>query len=642
VFTTQTNQKNINKKPMLTQQPEHTHARERVEQFINRFEDSYRLLAYHASLPLVLTPELVNYLRNSFLRAEVPWVAEIDLLLSDLCSQVGYELYALDTHVRAYLLQEMQRHYPERLREVAQILITYVNNLSRLNPRQRQKELEAQRWAAMVYLGDEKCQQVIQEISQKLQEVTNSSSSTSETGIKAELASLSRLTAELSPQLAREPSLVEYARLIQDILKNPEQVDRQDLQQTFLVAGRELKVPQIILPKGLQESVCVIGGITTYPLLVQVAKIEPISLENLDERVFQQTGESLSILEQFILEKNLEGQTYEEMARSGEYSLTTLKNTAAKLWKTLGLVLQRKINKGNLQGSLRLNITRSEQKVWAFTEDLGNGVNLEMIAIPGGNFPMGSKEGEGNDNEKPQHPVEVKAFFMGRYPVTQAQWREIAADTRLKVALDLDPDPSRFKEDYQEHDRWTRPVERVSWKEAIEFCARLSKKTGKNYRLPSEAEWEYACRAGTETPFHFGKTITGELANYDATETYANEPKEEYRKQTTPVGYFGVANDFGLSDMHGNVFEMCLDPWHDNYEGAPRDGRVWDDNNNDYQNILGSINELIDKDSPYVLRGGSWFDYPWFCRSAYRLINDFRDWRDYYYVVFRLVCPPQD
>jgi formylglycine-generating enzyme required for sulfatase activity len=144
----------------------------------------------------------------------------------------------------------------------------------------------------------------------------------------------------------------------------------------------------------------------------------------------------------------------------------------------------------------------------------------------------------------------------------------------------------------------------VSWDDAIEFCARLSKATGREYRLPSEAEWEYACRAGTTTPFHFGETITTDLANYNGNYTYGSGSKGQYRKQTTDVGSF-PANAFGLHDMHGNVWEWCQDNWHENYNGAPTDGSAWVDENAN-QNIM-------------ILRGGSWFNYPWFCRSAFRL-----------------------
>jgi formylglycine-generating enzyme required for sulfatase activity len=184
---------------------------------------------------------------------------------------------------------------------------------------------------------------------------------------------------------------------------------------------------------------------------------------------------------------------------------------------------------------------------------------------------------------------------MGKYPVTQAQWRAIASTA--KIDIDLETDPSNFKGD-------DLPVERVSWYNAVEFCKRLSRETKREYRLPSEAEWEYACRAGTTTAFHFGETITGDLANYKATETYADEPKGEYWQKTTTVGYFQVANDFGLYDMHGNVWEWCEDDYHYNYEGAPTDGSAW-----------------ISKgtDDTKILRGGSWFRPPLYCRSAFRL-----------------------
>ena len=201
---------------------------------------------------------------------------------------------------------------------------------------------------------------------------------------------------------------------------------------------------------------------------------------------------------------------------------------------------------------------------------------------------------------------------MGKYPVTQAQWRAIASTA--KIDIDLETDPSNFKGD-------DLPVERVSWYNAVEFCKRLSRETKREYRLPSEAEWEYACRAGTTTAFHFGETITGDLANYKATETYADEPKGEYWQKTTTVGYFQVAKDFGLYDMHGNVWEWCEDDYHYNYEGAPTDGSAW-----------------ISKDTntTKILRGGSWFSPPHNCRSAYRIYSTPRG--SNYYCGFRVVC----
>ena len=218
----------------------------------------------------------------------------------------------------------------------------------------------------------------------------------------------------------------------------------------------------------------------------------------------------------------------------------------------------------------------------------------------------------GYKRERPQRLVKVPAFHISQTPITQGQWRAIAATA--KIDIDLETNPSRFIGD-------ELPVERVNWYEATEFCKRLSRETKREYRLPSEAEWEYACRAGTKTPFHFGETITADLANYRATETYADEPTGEYRQPTTPVGQF-PPNAFGSYDMHGNVWEWCADTWHDNYNGAPTDGSAWIENGNDNR-------------SP--LRGGSWSCYPYSCRSAFRPFNFRRD--DYNGSLgFRVVC----
>jgi len=263
-------------------------------------------------------------------------------------------------------------------------------------------------------------------------------------------------------------------------------------------------------------------------------------------------------------------------------------------------------------------IERETKQAQYFSEGLSEGITLEMVIIPGNTFMMGSPEGEGFDSEKPQHEVTVSPFFMSKYPVTQAQWRAVAA--LPQVNRDLKPELSHFKGD-------NRPVEQVSWYDAVEFCDRLSQHTGKSYRLPSEAEWEYACRAGTDTPFNFGETITGELANYDASTTFADEPKGKFRYQTTPVGEF-PSNAFGLYDMHGNVWEWCLDDWHDNYEGAPTDGNPWFDDNNLYQ-----------KKRTAILRGGCWVNYPkdCCCASRYSYVRVERD-QLYGYVGFRVVC----
>ncbi|MET0114763.1 MAG: SUMF1/EgtB/PvdO family nonheme iron enzyme, partial [Limnospira maxima] len=264
-------------------------------------------------------------------------------------------------------------------------------------------------------------------------------------------------------------------------------------------------------------------------------------------------------------------------------------------------------------------INRSRGQAECIIEDLGNGVTLEMVKIPGGTFKMGAPSGEAGSSlnkERPQHQVTIKPFLMGKYPVTQAQWRQVASFPKLQRDLSLDP--SYFK-------GLNLPVEKVFWYDVMEWCDRLSKRIGKPYRLPSEAEWEYAARAGTTSPFHVGDTLTTDLANYDGNHTYSSGPKGAYREQTTPVGQFQHANAFGLYDIHGNVWEWCADPWHDSYNGAPSDGRVWDVGNDNRYQLRIAINSSriainsLGKTERRVLRGGSWYDYPDNCRCAYRL-----------------------
>ncbi len=228
-----------------------------------------------------------------------------------------------------------------------------------------------------------------------------------------------------------------------------------------------------------------------------------------------------------------------------------------------------------------------------FAEHLGKRTILHMVQIPGGTFVMGAPEGEpgSRGSERPQHDVAVPPFYLGKHAVTIAQWRAVmgAFPYAMKIA-----DVS-FKRSGRQ------PVVRVSFDEAEDFCARLSRKTGRDYRLPTEAEWEYACRAGTNTAFAFGATLSLELANHDG-ETLRRADPDRRHSTTMPVGSLGVANAFGLFDMHGNVWEWCQDWWHNSYLGAP-DGSAW----------------TSDSDGrTRVLRGGSWYATAEFCRSASR------------------------
>ena len=257
--------------------------------------------------------------------------------------------------------------------------------------------------------------------------------------------------------------------------------------------------------------------------------------------------------------------------------------------------------------SMGREINRRPGQAECIIEDLGNSVTLEMVLIPGGTFIMGASSGEprSSNAERPQHQVTIKPFLMGKYPVTQAQWRQVASFPKLQRNLSLDP--SRFK-------GFNLPVEKVSWYDVVEWCDRLSKVISKPCRLPSEAEWEYAARAGRTSPFHVGDTLTTDLANYDGNYSYSSGLKGVFRKKTTPVGRFQSANAFGLYDIHGNVWEWCADPWRDNYNGAPSDGTVWDSQDIDVDNLV----KLLESKDRRVLRGGSWSNLPVFCRCASR------------------------
>ncbi len=219
----------------------------------------------------------------------------------------------------------------------------------------------------------------------------------------------------------------------------------------------------------------------------------------------------------------------------------------------------------------------------------------EMVRIPAGSFLMGSpsSEEDRNDDEGPQHRVEIaQPFAVGRYEVTFAEWDAC----RSAGGCSHNPDDRGWG-------RGNRPVIDVSWEDTQEYVGWLSRETGKDYRLLTEAEWEYAARAGTTTPFHTGRTISTDQANYDGRGIYGSGSRGELRRQTVEVGSF-AGNAFGLQDVHGNVREWVEDCWHANYEGAPVDGSAWTEGGNC---------------SRRVFRGGSWSYEPGSLRAAFRV-----------------------
>ncbi|MEL6440041.1 MAG: bifunctional serine/threonine-protein kinase/formylglycine-generating enzyme family protein [Cyanobacteria bacterium J06621_8] len=242
--------------------------------------------------------------------------------------------------------------------------------------------------------------------------------------------------------------------------------------------------------------------------------------------------------------------------------------------------------------TVSISTRRHQGKAKYITLDLGHNITLDLIGIPGGKFIMGSPETESEREveESPTHSVTIRPFMLGKYPITQAQWWAV-----------MGSNPSRFAEaDVMSSNK---PVEKVSWSDCTHFCERLSQLIGREFRLPTEAEWEYACRGKTQSPFHFGQTINTEFANYNGEDVYGSGATGENRQQTTDVNRF-TPNPFGLYDLHGNVAEWCADTWHGNYENAPADGSAWVSNKP--KNLR-------------VLRGGSWLHFAGSCRSAQRL-----------------------
>jgi formylglycine-generating enzyme required for sulfatase activity len=268
-----------------------------------------------------------------------------------------------------------------------------------------------------------------------------------------------------------------------------------------------------------------------------------------------------------------------------------------------------------------LLLKRKNHTARYFREKLSDSVHLDMMLIPGGSFLMGSPETEEErSNDESLHRVTIPTFCMGKYPITQAQWFSVVSISSL-IHEELELEPSEFLGD-------DLPVEKISWFDAEEFCLRLSEITKRKYRLPSEAEWEYACRAGTSTPFYFGETITTDLANYDGTDDYENQqsgsygdgPKGLYHRRTSNVNTF-PPNSFGLYDMHGNILEWCKDHC---YDQALTDTIDWIDPDETW-------------DAKRILRGGSWRSYPNVCRSAHR--HDCVNPDDHHsHVGLRVVC----
>jgi formylglycine-generating enzyme required for sulfatase activity len=471
-------------------------AEQKVDRFVRRFDESHRLLAYYAALPLVLTPELLNYLRNHFLRSQVPWVAEVDLLLSELCRPVGHEQYAMTTDVRAHLLREMrERVGEEQMQQVARLLIRYIHQLSRLGSPFSRDEMQAEQWSAMVYISEQRSpavRQIAEAFRDGLLADTSRDPDMTRLIPEAELARLVRITEELSSQLEGYPDLLRYAADVGRLLADSSGKMVLAAARRVEGAGTKIRVGDVDLPD-LRRA--------TIPETTKSATPSTEALGSLGEG-------SVSFCDHF-LDRKAEGP--------------------------------------------------------------------EMVWLSGGTFTMGDENI--SDAEKPVHQVTLNHFSVGKYPVTFEEYDQFCDDT------------GREKPDDQGWGRGRRPVINVSWDEAVEYCKWLNKQTGQDYRLLTEAQWEFACRAGSENAYCFGddEQQLGEYAWY----------WDNSEKKTHPVGE-KQPNAWGLCDLHGNVWEWVQD-WYGDYPSEPQ-----------------SDPSGPESGSARVIRGGSWSGDAGDCRSAIR------------------------
>ena len=566
-------------------------AKNKIFRFAQKWGQEHLDLACHAAFPLAITPELLYCLRENFL-PQSPWIAVADIILSPLCDSVGDELYEMDGVVRDLLLKILvgdSRFAEERLNQLADFMGAYIEAQLPTYPRADSDLGKTPEWVALAYIHGEDAQR----LRQRLEDLLRAGNGK----IRQRLANFLEDEEDLLIAAGLEPLMMEVSH------------------QWHLGLDLELETIEVEVATFGEE-------------------------------------EELSKLEFATVFVNKRGEIIERKQCEAYYYDQPLLIPPNPVNKTAKHPLSPPFLRGVRGGSKGGDSTSQ---------------NLRMIYIPEGEFWMGSPEDEEGrfDDESPQHKVTVNSFFMSQTPITEAQWRFVANLPQEELKLN-----SNLSSNGDNH-----PVYGVPWEDAMEFCARLSRYTGQNYRLPSEAEWEYACRAvisnqlsvisdlsqeasaGVQIqetpftkkgggdqiqeaplikggwgdqitleewndkynqPFHFGETITSELANYNGEQIYKKEPKGEYRKKTTSVGIF-THNAFGLYDMHGNVWEWCLDPWHENYEGAPNDGRVWHKEKEElYEGILTNLKVLLQNSSAHVRRGGSWDYYPWSCRSAFR------------------------
>ncbi len=604
---------------------------------LSAFASSYGpdtlLLLLHASVPETLRPDILHLIQINFLAGPADPSREADVLFAPFTTCLGGDYYRIDAQVRWHALALLRSLYREESRgrevRVAELLWCHLEQLERGQRITAQTMLgdyiAVQRWVALAYLEPSDAARAF---AQALRAVEAHSSADSITAY----AQLGGLAAALELPLSGEPELLTYARGLDALAKGDEPSATRLLEalgdQPLQIGEVSLKAPTQWLGHQVEKQL--------QRQLEEQKKRELIEQQ-------RQAEAAISALERQPV-----------AADPPEVVVPTVAAIRLQRLSTTTCLLRQKSGRWqNRSGQDRWRQEHRQVQVEGFLEQLDleasavdrlyrDVATITMVKIPAGTFLMGSppEETERSDDEGPLHEVKLESFFMGQTPITQAQWREVAGWQEWpgeQWGRKLIQDPSHHQSMGMQGENKGRlivgesnndrcPVEMVSWWDAMEFCDRLSQRTGRTYTLPSEAQWEYACRAGTTTPFYIGKTISPELANYNGNHTYADGPKGIYREQTTPVGLF-PANAWGMQDMHGNVWEWCADHRHPNYHGAPYDGSP-------------RINLDAKEEELRLLRGGSWIDIPRYCRSASRSCS-LPAYR-YGFIGFRVCCLPQD
>ncbi len=567
-------------------------AKEKVSRFTRQFGEPHRKLAYYAALPLILTPELLNYLRNHFLRGEVPWVAEADLLLSELCRPVGYEQFAFDPEVRAYLIGQMREQIGETaMEETARLLIRYVHQLSRTTPHLSRDSLQAEQWSAMVFLKEKREDAVI-EITKAFRDhllpAVDATAQLNQAIPQTELARLVRITHELAAQLDEYPDLLRYASDVARLLAQPSGL--MDLAKSGRGSDTVVRVAGVELP-----------DIESY----YGSDRQPLGIEN--QPVFATP------------DGTLEENTHAQNVNS---HIKTIWHKGRSKIKDMYDGYARRLMPDYLSDGLANSITQNPTIPKHFRDlfltrmEDGSMVKDEtqpgpaMVWLPGGTFLMGSPEGVGNNNERPQHEVTLGHYAVGQYPVTVGEFRRFVEETGYRTEAEQGDGAyvwdkkgewkktqvASWRNPYFEQAD-LNPVVCLSWNDAKAYCDWLSEKTGQAYSLLTEAKWEYACRAGSDARYGYGDDKAG-LGDYAWYSNNANS-------QTHPVGQ-KKPNTWHLYDLHGNVWEWCADWYADDY----------------YQQFA-SVDPIgPESGSGRIVRGGSWYQDSDYCRSAFRYYRE--------------------